>query len=185
MNAKVIFSKDFQAKTNQPLSSFEVGKLRWKRIEELSESGKLAEVKDRQGLCRAIGMTEEQTRAVGSSYVSNLIRRKNLKEKVSGVVDGKMTFEYSIIREPLFGKRRRRGRKAKNTIPDYPKQTQFLNVSDTTSSQVYEAKQLAEEAKVIAEAKPQIIVRYGKVELEFNAASVLYVVELVKKLNEE
>ena len=185
MNARVIFSKDFQEKMNKPLTSFDIGKLRWKRIEELEENGKLGEIKNRYELCLAVGMTPEQAKVAGASYASNLVRRKHLRESVVGLVDGKMAYKYSIIKAPTFGKRRKRGRKAKNTIPDYPKQTQFLNIVDNTEGQTYEAKALQEEVKVVAEAKPQIIVRYGKVELEFNAASVLYVVELVKKLNEE
>lgn len=185
MNARVIFSKDFQEKMNKPLTSFDIGKLRWKRIEELEENGKLGEIRNRYELCLAVGMTPEQAKVAGASYASNLVRRKHLRESVVGLVDGKMTYKYSIIKAPTFGRHRKRGRKTKNTIPDYPKQTQFLNITEPTEGQTYEAKALQEEVKVVAEAKPQIIVRYGKVELEFNAASVLYVVELVKKLNEE
>lgn len=183
MNARVIFSKDFQEKMNKPLTSFDIGKLRWKRIEELDENGGLEKISNRYELCEAIGMTHEQAKTTGASYASNLIRRKHLRESVIGVVDGKMKYQYSIIKAPTFGKHRKRGRKNKNTIPDYPKQTQFLNVSDTTSSQVYEAKQLAEEVKVLS--RPKLSIKYGKVEVFIQEGTpVEYVVDLLWNINQ-
>ena len=183
MNARVIFSKDFQEKMNKPLTSFEVGKLRWAKIEELDRDGKLSDIKNRYELCMAIGMTELQAKTTGASYASNLVRRKYLKETMLGVVDGKMAYQYSIIRAPQFGKHKKRGRKVKEFIPDYPKQTQFLDVSDTTSSQVYEAKQLAEEAKVLS--KPVLSIKYGKVEIFIGeGATVEYIVDLLWNINQ-
>ena len=183
MNARVIFSKDFQEKMNKPLSSFEVGKLRWAKIEELNTSGRLSNIKNRQQLCLAVGMTEEQAKLSGPAYVSNLVRRKNLKETMMGLEDGKMTFAYTIIKAPLFGKRKRRSRKTREAIPDYPKQTQFLNVSDTTSSQVYEAKQLAAEAKVLSKAR--LSIKYGKTEIFVEEGTpVEYVVDLLWNINQ-
>ena len=182
MNARVIFSKDFQEKMNKPLTSFEVGKLRWAKIEELDRNGKLSDIKNRYELCMAIGMTELQAKTTGASYASNLVRRKYLKETMLGVVDGKMAYQYSIIRAPQFGKHKKRGRKVKEFIPDYPKQTQFLDINPT-EAQTYEAKALDEEVKVLS--RPKLSIKYGKVEIFIQEGTpVEYVVDLLWNINQ-
>lgn len=144
MDARVIFSRDFREKAEKPLNSYEVGKLRWEKLEELNNRGLLQNVTNRYKLCEAIGMTKEQARSVGYSWACNLIHRKYLAERVIGRDEyGNYKYQYSILKKPSFGATRKFAHRkhSRRTIPDYAKPQQLQLVDAKIINEKVEAKQ--------------------------------------------
>lgn len=171
MDARVIFSKDFMNKTKgEGLTAHQKGKIYFERLTDLDNSGELSKAHNRNEVMKLVGYTGSNDN--GYSWVSNLIRRGHLTETLTGIEDGKKIFEYHLSRKrPVYGKRRR----AKKT----------MTVEDRTE----QLQKLHDEAMkhcVAKEEKPQLVIRYGKVEIIVgDNTDVEYIVRLVKELNKE
>lgn len=171
MNARVIFSKEFLDKTKgEELTSHQKGKIYFDRLTDLDNSGELSKARNRNEVVNLVGYTGSGGN--GYSWVSNLIRRGHLTETLVGVEDGNKYYEYHLARKrPTYGKRRR-GRKSM-TVEDRAEHLQKLHDE-------------AMKYCVTKEEKPQLVIRYGKVEITVgDNADVEYIVKLVKELNKE
>lgn len=171
MNARVIFSKEFLDKTKgEELTAFQKGKIYFDRLTDLDNSGELSKAHNRNEVVNLVGYTGSEGN--GYSWVSNLVRRGHLTETLVSIEDGKKIFEYHLARKrPIYGKKRRA--KKVETVEDRTVQLQKLHDE-------------AMEYCVAKEEKPQLVIRYGKVEIIVgDNADVEYIAKLVKELNKE
>lgn len=101
MNARVVFSKKTQEKINKGLTPKERGKLRWEKLEEANEDGRLSLCKNRRDVAELGGYTKEQI-TKGYSWVHRLVSRGYLQEvHVSG--GGRFAeYTYFINSKPNF-----------------------------------------------------------------------------------
>lgn len=170
MNARVIFSKDFLDKTKgEELTAHQKGKIYFERLTELDNSGELAKAKDRKDVVNIVGYNGEKDS--GYSWVSNLVRRGHLSETLVGIEDGKKIFEYHLARKhPIYGKKRRTKKVA--TVEDRTVQLQKIHDE-------------ARKHCVVGEDKPQLTIKYGKVEIFVGeGATVEYLVDLLWNINQ-
>ena len=96
------------------------GRLRFERLKEASENGELQKAKTRADVARLVGFTSAQYKT-GYSWVMNMITRKHLIERISGIgKNGRAEYEYHIGTDPdynLVGANKGR-EKAKQRIKD-------------------------------------------------------------------
>lgn len=171
MNARVIFSKDFLDKTKgEELTAHQKGKIYFDRLTDLDNSGELSKAHNRNEVVNLVGYTGSEGN--GYSWVSNLVRRGHLTEALVSIEDGKKIYEYHLARKrPTYGKKRR----TKKVITAEDRTIQLQKIHD-------EAMKYC----VAKEEKPQLVIRYGKVEIIVgDNADVEYIVKLVKELNKE
>lgn len=171
MNARVIFSKEFLDKTKgEELTAFQKGKIYFDRLTELDNSGELKKARNRNEVIDLVGYTGKEGN--GYSWVSNLVRRGHLTETLVGLEDGKKIYEYHLTRKrPIYGKKRRN--KKLMTVEDRAEQLQ--RVHDEAMKHC-----------AIREEKPQLTIKYGKVEIIVgDNADVEYIAKLVKELSKE
>lgn len=147
------------------LSVRERGKLLFSRLQELDNSGMLSKAKSRADVATMVGYTTEQAKA-GYSWVSNLIRRGNLRETIlEWSPSGKMIAEYHVVKSPDYDyqeTRRRRDSKKKRA----EKVTQELRrwqdkvaagyIPQAPEPQVYDEKQVVSDTKIVAPIKIEI-----------------------------
>lgn len=92
--SRLIFTKETKDKMNNSLSKREKGRLRWAKLIELDNDGRLAVAKNRYEVANMVGVINKQ---VGYSWVSNLIRRKKITETLTGVNQyGQAEYEYHL-----------------------------------------------------------------------------------------
>lgn len=104
--SRLIFSNETKKKMEEGLTGSQRGKLRWERVKDADENGKLKMAKNRNEVANVAGFTYED-RKRGYQWVSAMIHKKYLEEKVLGIdKHGKMEFEYRIIGEPDFDHKR-------------------------------------------------------------------------------
>lgn len=102
LNAKVIFSKETKEKMEKGLNKFERGKLRFDKLKEMDEQGRLCLAHNRYEVANLVGYTEEQ-RLTGYRWVSNMVTNGYMSEVLLGHgTDGKPEYEYHIIKEPAY-----------------------------------------------------------------------------------
>lgn len=91
--SKLTFRKETIEKMNKPLNRVQRGKLRWAKLKELEDGGKLSHATNRQEVAEMLGATKEY----GPEYtwVSNLIKRGNMREILTGFGDdNRPIYEY-------------------------------------------------------------------------------------------
>lgn len=94
--SRLYFSKETKEKMSKGLNKRQLGKLRYEKLRELAESGKLSSAKNRIDVMRAVGFTDEQYKT-GYSWVTNMINRKALTERVVGFgKNNKAEYEYTL-----------------------------------------------------------------------------------------
>lgn len=85
----------------KPLNHFQRGELRWKKIKEMEDNGMLKRAKNRLDLVEMLGFKRGYN--AGYTWVSNLISRGHLRETMYELgKDGKMEYEYSTVKAPMF-----------------------------------------------------------------------------------
>ena len=130
--SRLIFSKETKKKMDKSLNALELGKLRFNRLKELQEDGKLGYAKNRYELAKLLGFTDQQKKK-GYQWVSNNIRRQHVIERVVGInKKGKMEFEYSVGSEPDFD--RKNANKARWEKSEKNKETKSIKKSAEPSS---------------------------------------------------
>lgn len=106
MEAKVRFTPSFFQLTKQPeLSTTEKNDLRRKKLQELSDSGRLQFITTRRELGQALGFTvDEEQKAV--SFIGWLVKKGCLKDVLDGYDDrGVGRHHYTLTDVPMKGRR--------------------------------------------------------------------------------
>lgn len=130
--SRLIFSRETKEKMNKGLDALELGKLRFNKLKELEENGRLGQARNRYELARLLGFTEQQKKK-GYQWVSNNVRRQHIIERVTGInKKGKMEFEYSVGTEPDFD--RKHANKARWEKSEKNKATKNIKKSAEPSS---------------------------------------------------
>lgn len=95
--SRLIFTKETKEKMNKELTRRERGKLRYNKLKELADNGKLSLAKNRTEVANLVGMPNDGATKTGYKWVSGLIRNGYIKETIIGIGrNGKMEFEYSL-----------------------------------------------------------------------------------------
>lgn len=95
--SRLIFTKETKEKMNKELTRKEKGKLRYNKLEELADNGKLSLAKNRIEVANLVGVPDNGPTKTGYKWVSGLVRNGYVKETVTGIGrNGKMEFEYSL-----------------------------------------------------------------------------------------
>ena len=80
--SRLTFTKETKDKMSKPLTHFERGKLRWDKIKELENEGKLAMAKNRQEILNLMGAPAGYSVVYG--WLSTQIRKGYIKEVLTG-----------------------------------------------------------------------------------------------------
>ena len=115
--SRLIFTKETKEKMNKELTRKEKGKLRYNKLEELADNGKLALAKNRTEVANLVGMPDNGPTKTGYKWVSGLVRNGYIKETVTGIGrNGKMEFEYSLTSKKPNYELPKPKRKSTNTV---------------------------------------------------------------------
>lgn len=90
------------------------GKIKFNKLKELDKSGELLKATCRADVATLVGYSVKDSKA-GYSWVSNMISRGHLNEKMLGITpSGKTLYEYKLTgTQPLYGYEENRNRKSK------------------------------------------------------------------------
>ena len=168
MNARVIFSKEFLAKTKgTDMKRTTKNDLYFSNLKELDESGELQRYTTRSEVAKAVGFLDKTK---GYTWMANAIRRGRIKETILYTENGKVHYEYHYGRDAQArGEhfRKYNAMKKQNTIQRVVKAKEELFPPKPTTS-------------------PMLIIKYGKVEITVvESTPVDFVMELVKQLGNE
>lgn len=107
--SRIIFTKETKDKMNSNLTPKQRGKLRWEKLVNMYEDGRLQAIKSRRELAEAVGFTREQ-RDVGYSWVTNMITRGYMDEVHTGFDrNNKPEYQYFLTKKkPNYGPHNKR-----------------------------------------------------------------------------
>lgn len=99
--SRLTFTKETKEKMNRGLNHFQVGELRWKKLEECKANGKLDKARNRMDIVEMLGFPRDYNAVY--SWIANQISRGYLRETLTGYgKNGRMEYEYNIIKSPNF-----------------------------------------------------------------------------------
>lgn len=131
--SRLTFTKETKEKMSKPLSHFQRGELRWKRVKEYEDNGTLSKARNRMDLVEMLG-SERKYNAV-YSWISSMIARGFIKETMTGVdTNGKMEYEYHAVGTPNFSPVRHTRKGNKTTEKPTPK-TVSIPITDKEPKQ--------------------------------------------------
>ena len=94
--SRLTFTKETQEKMEKGLSKRQRGKLRYQKLVEIANNGRLSIAKNRREVARLVGYMPGQEHS-GYSWVTNMINRGHLKETVVGSGrHGYLEYEYTL-----------------------------------------------------------------------------------------
>lgn len=113
------------------LNGLQKGKLRWQKLKEAEESGKLSMAKNRYEVANLCGFTNEE-RNRGYNWVAGKIRAGQLEEAIHALGDyGKMEYEYHLIKEPDYDRRHAQALRWKDKTKE---EKPIVKISENTNS---------------------------------------------------
>lgn len=100
--SRLTFTKETKDKISKGLNRRQQGKLRFEKLKEAEENGLLQKAKTRIEVAQLAGFTREQYKT-GYSWVSNMLIRKHLIERISGIgMNGRAEYEYHLGSDPDY-----------------------------------------------------------------------------------
>lgn len=93
--SRLTFTKETKDKMEKGISHFRKGELRWQKLQELEDTGKLSKARNRRDITSMMGLGT----GYGAPYtwVSNMISRGSVKETLLGFgKDGRPEYEYHL-----------------------------------------------------------------------------------------
>lgn len=139
----------------------ELGRIKFDRLKELGETGELLKATCRIDVAALVGYNEDESKK-GYSWVSNMIARGHLNERVLGITpSGKALYEYSLTgTQPLYGYEERRNKKtekkARQELRRWQDKVEAGYIPQSPEPQVYDEKQIASDTKNIMPIKIEI-----------------------------
>lgn len=162
--SRLTFTKETKDKISKGLNRRQQGKLRFEKLKEAEENGLLQKAKTRIEVAQLAGFTREQYKT-GYSWVSNMLIRKHLIERISGIgMNGRAEYEYHLGSDPDYS-----NHKAAKARAKIDKQPEIIVDNIETKSQV-----------IASVAKLEII--RGDLSIKIEFANDTNVIELVKQL---
>lgn len=101
--SRLLFSKETKEKMKKGVNARERGKLRYQRLVELANDGRLAVAKNRNEVANMVGIISKPN-TTGYNWVTNMIRGGHLTETLMALGDGgKPEYEYHLTsKEPCY-----------------------------------------------------------------------------------
>ena len=101
--SRLIFTKETKEKMEKPINKFKKGELRWQRLKELDNEGKLAKATSRKDVAKMLGATKDY----GAEYcwVSSMISGGHLTETLTGFNNDlhRAEYEYHVTnKQPIY-----------------------------------------------------------------------------------
>lgn len=121
--SRLTFTKETKEKMEKPISHFKRGQLRWEKLKELDETGKLSSAKSRIDITSMLGLGTGY--GAPYSWVSHLISNGYISETLTGFSSSqKPEYEYHIIKQRTYESKPKAKAKAKTVLPQVqPKPT--------------------------------------------------------------
>jgi len=165
--SKITFTKETKEKMKKGLNPFQKGKLRWEKLKELDNSGRLSFIHDRGELIEAMGF--EPKSSTGYAWACNLIKRKHLTETLTGFNNqGRPEYEYHLGAEPNYGARTRGSQASNNVTPKPTMPMPAPILSDIPTN--------------VNEGKAKVVIRYKELVIELEHIDSQTIENIVSKL---
>lgn len=145
----------------EDMSVRERGRIMFTKLKELEASGELAKASCRADIATLVGYDEYEAKA-GYSWVTNMINRGHLSEKMLGLSpSGKITYEYHLTgTEPLYGYEEARNRKAKKKVGQelwrWQDKVAAEQIPQAPEPQLYDEKQVVSDTKITTPIRIEI-----------------------------
>lgn len=139
----------------------ELGKIKFNRLKKLDETGELLKATCRADVATLVGYNEDESKK-GYSWVSNMIARGHLNERVLGITpSGKTLYEYNLTgTQPLYGYEEHRNRKTekktRQELRRWQDKVEAGYIPQSPEPQVYDEKQVASDTKIMTPIKIEI-----------------------------
>lgn len=159
-NTSVIFTDEFKKKTKTKVSQRRKAELRLKKLVESNENGKLMAAKNRYQVAEIVGYPPQS--ANGYGWVLGAIKRGYIHERVVGIINDKMEYEYTLGKTEL----RKSGKKPQ------PKKTPEPVILDHADV----------EPKVLAIAQSKAIIRTHSFMVELTGYSATDIATIINNL---
>lgn len=152
--SSLTFTKETKEKMEKPISHFKKGQLRWEKLKELDETGKLSSAKSRTDITSMLGLGTGY--GAPYSWVSHLISDGYISETLTGFSSNqKPEYEYHIVKQRTYEAKAKA--KAKTVLPQLqPKPT----IEQPLVGKVFEIP-TNNEAKVVIKYKELAIEIYN------------------------
>lgn len=164
--SNVIISEETRKK-NQ-LNKRQQGKLRYKRLQEMEQSGELSNASTRNELAQLLGYPKGDK--AGISWVNNMVNRGYIKEYIAGAEKGKVMKEFHLT----------------SKIPDYDFSQVKAKNKAVRENKVVQENKVEEINRVEPEQKPnkptRVVVEYCGMTITIDNAGAEYVSEIIKTI---
>ena len=136
----------------------ELGRIKFDRLKELDKTGELLKATCRADVATLVGYNEDESKK-GYSWVSNMILRGHLNERMLGITpSGKTSYEYSLTgTQPLYKYEEHRNRKTEKKTRQELRRWQDKvaagYIPQSPEPQVYDEKQVASDTKIMTPIK--------------------------------
>ena len=165
--SRLTFTDETKKRMTKGLTKREKGRLRFERLKEAAEDGRLQRAKTRAEVAHLAGFTRGQYKT-GYSWVMNMLTRKHLFERISGMApNGRAEYEYTLGPDPIYGVKT-------DAVVQHISQKK-----DEMAGKCYEVA--TEEPKVLATPN-KVTIKYGELSIELEQISAKVVAELVTDL---
>lgn len=158
--SNVIISEETRKK-NQ-LNRRQQGKLRYKRLQELEQSGELSHASTRNELAELLGYPKGSK--TGISWVNNMVNRGYIKEYIAGTEKGKVMKEFHLT----------------SKIPDYDFSQARAKNKAIKENKVEEINKV--ESEQIPSKPTRVVVEYCGMTITIDNAGAEYVSEIIKTI---
>ena len=151
----------------QGLNKLQRGKLRWEKLKEAEDNGKLLMAKNRYEVANMAGFTTTEKKK-GYNWVSNMIRRGQLQEHIYSIGgNGKMEYEYKLGERPDY--ERKNAQEAR--WGTQPKSTEVIDTPKPTTTKKKKQTSLKERGRQMF-ARLKAFAEYGGLEKEMTRAEL-------------
>lgn len=158
--SKIIISEETRKK-NQ-LNRRQQGELRYKRLQELEQSGALSNASTRNELAQMLGFEDGEQR--GISWVNNMVNRGYIKEYIMGAEKGKVMKEFHLT----------------SKVPDYDFSQARAKNKVIRKNKVEEINRVGPEQKLNKPAR--VVVEYCGMTITIDNGGANYVCEIIKAI---
>lgn len=161
--SRLTITKETKEKMSKQISSHKKGELRWNKLKELEETGKLNSARNRKEVSAMLGLGNSFGN--GYNWITKMIRDGYLAETLLGFDKyNKPEHEYHLIGKPKYKPGINGGRKAKETARIHvPEPVSLVSIPE-------------------ANDKVRAIIRYKDITIEFENINDSIVGSIVEKI---
>lgn len=166
--SKLTFTKETKEKMEKGITHFKKGELRWQKLQELEDTGKLSKARSRQDITSMMGLGT----GYGAPYtwLSHMISRGSVKEILLGFdKNSRPEYEYHLTNEnrPNYERFGKSNRPKPNKVQT-PKQPVIVEEATTTTTDVV--------------VTTKATIRYGDLVIELDGVDSRIIERIIDKL---